>query len=321
MSPSASSTSDSRWAVVFGGPSPEHEISILTGLQAERVIAGAGQEVLPLYWAPTGGWFLVPSGTEAKDYLEGAPAGARPVDVRLGAEPGLYLKGRLRSERLEIAAALSCLHGGLGEGGGYAALMALLGIPTTGGTMYASALGMDKLAFGGVLTSAGIPTLPRVALEPDVDPPFDGPYIVKPRFGGSSIGIEIVDDVATARVVARTSAHLRAGAVVEPFRKDLDRPQHLLPHRARAGGLRPREAVAQAGRRGLLLRGEVPRRRCGRGRALLRAARAAGPGPGRGRRAGRGPRPPGGRGHRPDRHRPGGLPVRRGQRRRSSSTR
>jgi D-alanine-D-alanine ligase len=221
MSPSASSTSDSRWAVVFGGPSPEHEISILTGLQAERVIAGAGQEVLPLYWAPTGGWFLVPSGTEAKDYLEGAPAGARPIDVRLGAEPGLYLKGRLRSERLEIAAALSCLHGGLGEGGGYAALMALLGIRTTGGTMYASALGMDKLAFGGVLTSAGIPTLPRVALEPDVDPPFDGPYIVKPRFGGSSIGIEIVDDVATARVVARTSAHLRAGAVVEPFRKDL----------------------------------------------------------------------------------------------------
>lgn len=215
------SPSDNRWAVVFGGPSPEHEISILTGLQAERVLTGAGQEVLPLYWAPTGGWFLVPSGTEAKDYLEGPPAGAKPVDVRLGAEGGLYVKGRLRSERLEPTAALSCLHGGLGEGGGYAGLMALLGIRTTGGSLYASALGMDKLAFGAVMAAAGIPTLPRVALEPDVDPPFDGPYIVKPRFGGSSIGIEIVDDLATARVVARSSAHLRAGAVVEPFRSDL----------------------------------------------------------------------------------------------------
>ncbi|MDO8108174.1 hypothetical protein Q6348_13310 [Isoptericola sp. b441] len=219
--PESPSTSDARWAVVFGGPSPEHEISILTGLQAERVLTGAGQQVVPLYWSPTGAWFLVPAGTEAKDYLEGAPSGARPVDVRVGADGGLFVKGRLRSERLEISAALSCLHGGLGEGGGYAGLMALLGIPTTGGSVYASALGMDKLAFGGVLAAAGIPTLPRVALEPDIDPPFDGPYIVKPRFGGSSIGIEIVDDVAAARVVGRTSAHLRAGAVVEPFRGDL----------------------------------------------------------------------------------------------------
>jgi D-alanine-D-alanine ligase len=215
------SMSDSRWAVVFGGPSPEHEISILTGLQAERVLTGAGQDVVPLYWAPTGGWFLVPAGTEAKDYLDGVPSGAKAVDVRVGADGGLFVKGRLRSERLDVAAALSCLHGGLGEGGGFAGLFALLGIPATGSTLYASALGMDKLAFGGVMAAADIPTLPRVALEADVDPGFAGPYIVKPRYGGSSIGIEIVDDVATARVVARSSAHLRGGAVVEPFRKDL----------------------------------------------------------------------------------------------------
>jgi len=71
------------------------------------------------------------------------------------------------------------------------------------------------------MLSAGIPSLPRVALEPDAEPTFPGPYIVKPRFGGSSIGIEIVDDIAAARAIARTSVHLRAGAVVEPFRRDL----------------------------------------------------------------------------------------------------
>lgn len=211
----------SPWAVVFGGPSPEHEISILTGLQAERVLTRAGEDVLSLYWGPTGAWHLVPTGTEAKDYLEGAPSGAKPVDVRLGAEGGFFVKGRLRAERLDIAAALSCLHGGLGEGGGYAGLMALLGVPTTGGSLYASALGMDKLAFSGVVAAAGIPALPRVALEADAAPSFGGPYIVKPRFGGSSIGIEIVDDIAAARAVARASVHLRAGAVIEPFRRDL----------------------------------------------------------------------------------------------------
>ena len=210
-----------RWAVVFGGPSPEHEISILTGLQSERVLTRAGQQVVPLYWAPTGGWFVVPPGTEARDYLEGVPAGSKPVDIRLGADPGLFVKGRLRAERLWIDAALSCLHGGLGEGGGFVGLFALLGVPTTGSTVYASAVGMDKLAFGGLMLSAGIPSLPRVALEPDAEPTFPGPYIVKPRFGGSSIGIEIVDDIAAARAIARTSVHLRAGAVVEPFRRDL----------------------------------------------------------------------------------------------------
>lgn len=209
------------WAVVFGGPSPEHEISILTGLQSERVLTRAGEQVTPLYWAPTGGWFVVPAGTEAKDYLEGAPAGSRPVEIRLGSDPGLFVKGRLRAERLELAAALSCLHGGLGEGGGFAALAALLGLPATGSSLYASALGMDKLAFGGVMAAAGIPTLRRAALDPDVEPGFDGPYIVKPRYGGSSIGIEIVDDLAAARVLGRTSTHLRPGAVVEPFRGDL----------------------------------------------------------------------------------------------------
>ena len=66
------------WAVVFGGPSPEHEISILTGLQAERVLTDGGDTVHPIYWAPSGEWFLVPNGTEAKDYLEGAPKSAKP---------------------------------------------------------------------------------------------------------------------------------------------------------------------------------------------------------------------------------------------------
>ena len=74
---------------------------------------------------------------------------------------------------------------------------------------------------GGLMAAAGIPSLPRAALDADLEPGFDGPYIVKPRYGGSSIGIEIVDDLAAARVLTRTSTHLRAGAVVEPFRRDL----------------------------------------------------------------------------------------------------
>jgi D-alanine-D-alanine ligase len=203
--------------VLFGGPSPEHEISILTGLQSERVLTASGEAVVPIYWAPNGEWWQVPAGTEAKDYLNGVPKGSKAIDVRVSGDTGLYIKKRA----IDVSAVLLCLHGGVGEGGGAAALFSLLGIPATGSTLFAGAVGMDKLAFGGLMEVAGIPTLRRELLSATRSPSFPGPYIVKPRFGGSSIGIEIVEDADAARAIARASAHLRAGAVVEPYRPEL----------------------------------------------------------------------------------------------------
>jgi D-alanine-D-alanine ligase len=209
------------WAVVFGGPSPEHEISILTGLQAERVLLDSDHDVAPLYQAPNGAWFLVPSGSEAKDFLTGAPAGSKELGIVLSGKPGIYSTKGMGKKALDIDAALLCFHGGLGEGGGAAALFSFLDIPATGSTVYAGAVGMDKLAFGGMMLAHAIPSLPREALRPGVDPSFPGPYILKPRFGGSSIGIEIVDDIQTARTVAKASVHLATGAVLEPYRPEL----------------------------------------------------------------------------------------------------
>ncbi len=210
--------SNSPWAVLFGGPSPEHEISILTGLQAERVLTESGASVVPIYWAPSGEWFQVPTGTEAIDYLNGVPKKALPIEVRLAGTPGLYVKGK---KPLDVDAVLLTLHGGVGEGGGAAALFSLLGIPATGSSLFAGAVGMDKLAFGGLMHVSGVSSLPREALSQTVEPSFAGPYIVKPRFGGSSIGIEIAEDWEAAKAIGRSSAHLRVGAVVEPYRPEL----------------------------------------------------------------------------------------------------
>lgn len=211
----------SAWAVVFGGPSPEHEISILTGLQAERVLTDAGDTVHSLYWAPSGDWFLVPNGTEAKDFLDGAPKSAKLLEVRLAPDPGFVAKKSFGGGTLDIEAALVCFHGGTGEGGGAAAIFDAMGIPATGSTLFAGAVGMDKLAFGGLMEASGIPTLPRRAVSEHTTPEFDGPYIVKPRFGGSSIGIEIADDLGSARALVRNSPHLKNGAVLEPYRPHL----------------------------------------------------------------------------------------------------
>jgi D-alanine-D-alanine ligase len=78
---------------------------------------------------------------------------------------------------------------------------------------------MDKLAFGAVMAAAGLPTLPRalVVTGEEPKPVFEGPYIAKPRFGGSSIGIEIGDDWETVLALKKSSHFFDQGAVVEPF--------------------------------------------------------------------------------------------------------
>ena len=204
-------------AVVFGGPSPEHDISILTGLLSERVLREAGKDVTALHWTRTGDWMLCPPGSEAKDFLEGAPKGSTRLDVSLGSGFATPKKGLGGGKAVRVDVALNCCHGGAGENGGLNALFDQLGIPLTGGPATLATLGMDKLAFGAVLQANGIPTLPRVALT-STPPPFDGPYIVKPRFGGSSIGIEVVENLDTARALGKSSVHLRQGTVLEPFR-------------------------------------------------------------------------------------------------------
>ena len=211
-----------RVAVVFGGPSSEHDISILTGLQAARLISQAGKEVFPLYWDRSGAWHLVPLESEARDFIDGAPKQAVRVEPVLGPDGGWRTTKGLRPKHHRPEAVLSCFHGGYAEAGGGRAIFDAMALPSTGGSLYAGALSVDKLSFGATMAAAGLPTLPRIALgKGQRTPDFDGPYIVKPRFGGSSIGIEIVEDLATATGLTKQSVHLAAGAVIEPYRPDL----------------------------------------------------------------------------------------------------
>lgn len=211
----------SRPAVLFGGPSPEHDISILTGLQAAHALQAAGRDPVAVYWAKNGEFHLVSAKLEAKDFLTGIPPKAERIELVAGV--GFVTEGGRFAKRstVELAAVLNACHGGPGEDGSLQAALDLAGVRYSGPSAAGAALGMDKLAFAGVVQSAGLATLPRHALSAGGPAPdFTGPYIVKPRFGGSSIGIEVTDDLDTARALLRTSPHLRAGAIVEPYRPE-----------------------------------------------------------------------------------------------------
>lgn len=216
-----------RVGVVFGGPSPEHDVSILTGLQAARALQGTAGigEVHLLYWSKVAEWFELPAGLEAAAFVSGVPQGAQPLRLVTGAGGGFVgRKGRFaqKDEPLELDVVLNCCHGGPGEDGTLQGVLDLAGIPYSGPSVSGAALGMDKLAFGAMVASAWLPMLPRVPLsEQTPEPSFPGPYIVKPRFGGSSIGIEVVGDFATAKARLKANPHLRRGAVLEPYQPEL----------------------------------------------------------------------------------------------------
>lgn len=209
--------------VLFGGPTPEHDISILTGLLALRELDGTGRDVTGIYWTKTGAFYSVPSDVEAESFLDGLPKGSSELTLRLGDEGGFYGSGRLGKERsLALEAVVLATHGGPGEDGTLQGALDLAGIPYTGPTVAGASLGMDKWAFGAVMSSAGVPTLPRALVESTTTAlEFEGPYILKPRFGGSSIGIEVVTDLATAKALLATNVHFARGCVAEPFRRDL----------------------------------------------------------------------------------------------------
>ncbi len=211
--------------VVFGGRSPEHDISILTGLQAVRALSSEGVPVLPIYWTKQEEFCQVAVGAEAKDFADGLPAKSVPISLRLGADGGFYsgAAGLLsKSKRLDIDVVVNCCHGGAGEDGSLQGAFDLAGIHYTGPTARAAALGMDKLAFAGVVRDLGISALDRILFDANTESiPFQGPYIVKPRYGGSSLGIDVVEDFPTAKMRLSANVHLRFGAIVEPYRPEL----------------------------------------------------------------------------------------------------
>ena len=201
----------SKTAVVFGGPSDEHDISILTGLQVLHAL----EDVVGVYWSKTGEWHQVDPTLEASDYVDGVPGRAKGLSF--SAAPGEGF--RLKRKPLDIRTVFIACHGGPGEDGTLQGLFDLAGLRYTGPGQAASALGMDKLAFGAAMASAGMKTLPRalVVVGDEPGPGFGGPYIVKPRFGGSSIGIEVADDWDTVLALKQTSSFFERGAVVEPY--------------------------------------------------------------------------------------------------------
>ena len=162
-----------RVAVLRGGRSSEHEVSLASAESASAGVAAAGHEVLPVLLERDGSWHGP----------DGAPLALAPGGGLLGAD-----------------VAFPVLHGPFGEDGTVQGLLELLDVPYVGAGVLASSLCMDKIVFKDVLAAAGVPQVAYVAVREARwrDAPGEVrselaalglPVFVKPARLGSSVGI------------------------------------------------------------------------------------------------------------------------------------
>ena len=198
-------------AVFFGGRSVEHEISVISALQAINAFNQEKYNVVPIYISKKGRWFTGSNLFNINNYRDMDALERNAEEVFMRPEYGdfnLYrvnTKSGLFSKKdpvvAELHAAIPVLHGTNGEDGVFEGLLETIGIPFAGCNTLSSANGMDKITMKMILRESGVPVVDYVwftdkqwsskkdALIEEVEKEIGYPVIVKPANLGSSVGI------------------------------------------------------------------------------------------------------------------------------------
>ena len=181
-----------RVALLYGGKSAEHEISIISARNIFRAINKEKYEIVAVAIDRQGRWFLDQGARLLRDPTASAVTPARAENAA-AVIPGETSTPLLRpSSRQAIGAVdvvFPVLHGPFGEDGTIQGLLKLAGVPFVGAGVLASALGMDKDVSKRLFLAAGVPTpewlMAPVAAEA-VEERLGYPVIVKPNGQGST---------------------------------------------------------------------------------------------------------------------------------------
>lgn len=227
-----------RIAVFLGGRSPEHDVSVVTGLQALAALDQSRFDAFVVYVTPQGDWLIGPGLEERRNYLPDTQLRAKLTEVTLditasGGGRLLPRKTGLFSRRppVEFDVALLAFHGSGGEDGQMQGLFEATNIPYTGMRTLASAVLMDKAVTKRALEGSGIPLLRQAVIDRPVtglpsaailgeamkEANIGFPCIVKPVHLGSSIGVGKAEDIEEARALLAAIFRLDTQALIEPF--------------------------------------------------------------------------------------------------------
>ena len=224
-----------RVAVLFGGRSVEHEISVISALQLMLAVDPAKFDLIPVYITPNGSWYIGAALLERSFYAKALENLAQLEEVTLLPKPGVggltRLGARGLSSVIEVDLFLPAFHGQYGEDGCIQGLFEMAQVPYTGSDLPSSAITMNKYLCKMYLSAHGIPVLPasivhRNEAQADIKQVVSGllsqdkfkhfPLFIKPCNLGSSIGVSRVNDATELAAALAKVFRYDTQALVEP---------------------------------------------------------------------------------------------------------
>lgn len=198
--------------VIFGFPSVEHEVAVISAIQAIKALDTAKYDIFPIYISKEGDWYWSEALMDIDNYkdIESLLEESKKIVISPNADDGTVFvyPGSFFAKRplAIIDVFLPVCHGAYGEDGCLQGFLEMTGIPYAGPSVGAAAVGMDKVYQKAICRMGGVPVLDCFwfyttqwgdssgEILSYVERKFGYPVIVKPADLGSSIGITIAKD-------------------------------------------------------------------------------------------------------------------------------
>lgn len=222
-------------AVIFGGRSAEHDVSIVTALSSviKPLELTKKYRVEAVYVAKNGAWYwddklkdiALYRTNKIQDFIHHTQPASVQFDGGMTLVKASGLAGRKTVRKIDIA--FPAMHGTYGEDGALMGLLDMAGVPYAGCDMQASVIGMDKILAKLVAKNAGLKTVPDVVfgheeyerhseeIINEIEKKLGYPAFVKPPHLGSSIGVTKVSTRNELRNAIEVSLHYDANVLVE----------------------------------------------------------------------------------------------------------
>ena len=225
-----------KLGVLFGGMSVEHEVSIITAIQAINKIDRGKYEVVPIYITKEGNWYTGNMLLDIEIYKDLDLMKRYAKEVVLYNKDGRFIlqnkNGFLKRNVCEIDMALPIMHGTKGEDGALQGYLETIGIPYSESNVYASSVGQDKIFMKQIFESSGV-NIVKYKWFFDTDYLNDSdkvikeveklgyPVIIKPATLGSSVGISVAHDETELKVAIGDAIRYDTKILVEEMIQNL----------------------------------------------------------------------------------------------------
>ncbi|WP_294958227.1 D-alanine--D-alanine ligase [Sulfurovum sp.] len=202
-------------AILFGGSSYEHEISIVSAITMKKVLKKS--TLTYIFVDADREFYLIDTPKiNSKLFSSGDYKKSKPLILKKG---GFFTEGMFGSKKVDFDVVLNLIHGRDGEDGKAASLLTFFSVPFISPRLEASALSYNKLYTKFLAESLGVKTLAYEHLSKNSERKImmDYPVIIKPVRLGSSIGVSIVKNENELDYALDVAFEFDNDVIVEPF--------------------------------------------------------------------------------------------------------